>query len=492
MDSDRHRSGDSVTLGWLLHDLGASEAPTDRVVDGLVLDSRQVTPGSVFVALAGAERHGLAFAEQAAAAGAVAIVHDGLGSLPDGCPVPLVKVPDLTRLLPELARRRWGDPSARMDLVAITGTNGKTSLAWLLAQALDAAMIGTLGVGAPGAHQALNHTTPDVLTLYRLLADLRHAGHTRVALEASSHALDQKRLEGLSFASVIFTTLGHDHLDYHADREAYAAAKARLFSDYPSRRQLINLDDSFGTELADRLADSQGLLTYGLESSRAQVSGELIEAGIDGLRGRIRLPGRTIEVRSDLIGRVNFYNLLVVAAELYARGRDPDEIATRLSGLSSVPGRMQRLCSEAKPVVVVDYAHTPDALAGALRSLRELCSGRLWCVFGCGGDRDRSKRPLMGQIAEALADQVILTDDNPRSEPPLVIIRDIQSGMKAPERSRVRTDRATAIALAIRDAADGDVVLIAGKGHEREQIVGDEVRPFCDAEEAVAALEARP
>jgi len=484
-------ASDPVTLGWLLHDLGAADADAEVRVDNLVLDSRQVRPGTVFVALAGADRHGLEFADQAVASGAVAILHDGQGSLPSDRSIPVLEIPDLARQLPELARRLWGDPVARMDLLAVTGTNGKSSLAWLLAQALDGAMIGTLGVGRPGAHQALTHTTPDVLTLHHLLADLRHSGQTRVALEASSHALDQHRLAGLGFSSVIFTTLGHDHLDYHADRDAYAAAKARLFSDYPSRRQIINLDDAFGIELAGRLSASQGLLTYGVDSSAAQVSGELLEVSGDGLVVRIRLPERTIEVRSELIGRTNLYNLLVVAAELHARGFDGDEIAARLGRLSCVPGRMQRLCSDAKPIVIVDYAHTPDALAGALRSLRELTPGRLWCVFGCGGDRDRSKRPVMGQIAEALADQVILTDDNPRGEPPLVIIRDIQSGMTAPERSRVRTDRATAIRLAIRDAAEDDVVLIAGKGHEREQILGDEVRPFSDAEEAVASLEAR-
>jgi UDP-N-acetylmuramoyl-L-alanyl-D-glutamate--2,6-diaminopimelate ligase len=485
------RDRDSVTLDWLLHDLAEADAHADVRVDGLVLDSRQITPGAAFVALAGA-RHGLEFAEQAAASGAVAVLHDGLGSLPGGLSIPSIEIPDLADRLAELARRRWGDPVARMDLVAVTGTNGKSSLAWLLAQALDGAMIGTLGVGRPGAHRPLTHTTPDVLTLHRLLADLRHSGERRVVLEASSHALDQRRLEGLGFTSVIFTTLGHDHLDYHGDQDAYGEAKARLFRDYPSRRQIINLDDAFGVELTERLAASQGLLTYGLDHPEAQISGQLLEVSPDGLRGRIRLPGQTIGVRSDLLGRVNFYNLLVVAAELHARGHDGDEIAARLAGLSSVPGRMQRLCSDATPVVVVDYAHTPDALGNALRSLREITAGRLWCVFGCGGDRDRTKRPRMGQVAEALADHVILTDDNPRSEPPLVIIRDIQSGMKAPERSRVRTDRATAIGLAIRDATPDDVVLIAGKGHEAEQICADQVRPFSDAEQAVAALEERP
>ena len=482
---------DPVSLGWLLNDLGGAGAAADVAVEGLVMDSRQVTAGAVFVALAGGSRHGLEFVDQAAASGAVAVLHDGQGTAPTGASLPLIEIPDLARRLPELARRLWGDPVARMDLVAVTGTNGKSSLAWLLAQALDGAMIGTLGVGRPGAHRPLTHTTPDVLTLYRLLADLRRSGERRVVLEASSHALDQRRLDGLGFSSVVLTTLGHDHLDYHADQAAYAAAKARLFSDYPSRRQVINLDDAFGVELAERLAGSQGLLTYGLDSAAAQVSGELIRVDADGLHGRIRLPGKTIDVRSELIGRVNFYNLLVVAAELHARGLDGDEISARLGALSSVPGRMQRLCSGATPVVIVDYAHTPDALDNALRSLRDITPGRLWCVFGCGGDRDRAKRPMMGQIAEALADQVILTDDNPRSEPPLVIIRDIQSGMKAPERSRVRTDRAAAIRLAIRDATSDDVVLIAGKGHESEQIHGDAVRPFSDAEEAVAALEER-
>jgi UDP-N-acetylmuramoyl-L-alanyl-D-glutamate--2,6-diaminopimelate ligase len=281
-------NGTRISLGDLL--LGF----TDRIdseslnISGLALDCRQVRPGDAFVAVAGRSSHGMDYLERAVAAGAVAVLHDGQRPVPAGLAVPAIAVPRLDERLAELARRMWGDAGA-MDLLAVTGTNGKSSVAWLLAQALDGAMIGTLGVGRPGSQQPLSHTTPDVLSVHRLLAELRAAGSGPVVLEASSHALDQNRLAGLVFSSVIFTTLGHDHLDYHGDLEAYKAAKALLFQDYASRRQILNVDDAFGAELARRLAASPGLIRYGLQGdSRTDVQGRVLEATPSGSEGRDR------------------------------------------------------------------------------------------------------------------------------------------------------------------------------------------------------------
>ncbi len=481
-------SAGSIRLAELLEGVADASASAELTVSGLALDTRQLRAGDVFVALAGGQGHGLDHLGSAIANGAVAVLHDGQGPLPSDCPLPLIRVEGLKGRLIELARRVWQDPAAALDLVAVTGTNGKSSVAWLLAQALDGAMIGTLGIGRPGSHRAAALTTPDVLSLHRALAELRDAGLTLVVMEASSHALDQQRLAGLSFSSVIFTTLGHDHLDYHGDLAAYGAAKARLFFDYDSVRQLINVDDAFGAELAARLDGSPGLIRLSLDSEGATVSARIRRADSEGLSLAVRLRGGELELESALIGRVNAWNLLIVAAELEARGVDLAEIKARIAALKPVPGRMQALGQG--PRVVIDYAHTPDALANALASLRELGPERLWCVFGCGGDRDRAKRPRMGQIAEALADRVVLTDDNPRSEDSLAIIRAIQAGMREPTRCQVVPDRAAAIQRAVAEAGRVDIVLVAGKGHETEQLIGNQRLPFSDELTSRQALEA--
>ena len=481
-----------IRLGDLVQGL---VQPSDEIqalpVGGLSLDSRRIEPGDVFVALAGHQQHGLAYADQALAEGAVAVLHDGRGTEVEG--EKFIRIEGLQQQLPELARRCWNDPADGLDLIAVTGTNGKSSVAWLLAQALNGGMIGTLGVGRPERFSSGTHTTPDLLSLYCTLAALKRDGIRTIAIEASSHALDQQRLAGLKFTSTVFTNLGHDHLDYHGNLDNYAAAKARLFRDYDSTRQLIGVDDAFGRELAeelaDELSDASGLIRYGLELRHApDVSAEVQRADLDGLALKIALPDGTIQCKSGLIGRVNALNLMVVAAELSSRQVSHLEIARIIETLAPVPGRMTQLRGPAGQVVVVDYAHTPDALENALVSLRKLTQGRVICVFGCGGERDRAKRPIMGRVAESLADRVYITDDNPRHEDALSIVREIQAGMAKPARSRVQRDRAAAIRRAIDDASAGDVVLIAGKGHECEQIVGDEVRPFSDLQTVRAAL----
>ncbi len=474
------RTANPVGLEALLAGLYPPGEHAGLQVGGLALDGRQIKPGDAFVALAGSTGHGLDYLDSAIRAGAIAVIHDGRQALPSECPVPAFEIDALAERLPELARRMWGDP-AGMDLIAVTGTNGKSSIAWLLAQALDGAMIGTLGFGRPGDHQPLTHTTPDVLSVYRLLARLRRQGMATVVLEASSHALDQGRLAGLRFTSVIFTNLGHDHLDYHQDMAAYGEAKARLFTDFDSQRQLINLDDDFGRKLAERLATSPGLIGYGIDiHAPGSIQGRLLESSSAGLSAEIVLNNTSMTVRAGLLGRVNVYNLLIVAGEMAARGIGSAEIIARIARLRPVPGRMQPVSGPGDLSVIIDYAHTPDALENVLASLREMTQGHLWCVFGCGGERDQAKRPRMGRIAEALADRVILTDDNPRHESPLSIIRAIQAGMRHPQRCQVIPDRAQAIHRAVSEAAALDTVLIAGKGHETDQIVGDERHPFSD------------
>jgi UDP-N-acetylmuramoyl-L-alanyl-D-glutamate--2,6-diaminopimelate ligase len=474
-----------IGLSALLDGLTVNGALPQIEVRSLVLNARETRPGDVFVAVQGHARHGLEFIGQAVERGASAVLHDGMISQLPEANLPLIEVGDLQAALPILAQRRWGDPSEALDLVAVTGTNGKTSVAWLLAQALDGAMIGTLGIGRPGGHAPGTMTTPDVFSVYRQLHQLAEQGFRSVVLEASSHALDQRRLAGLRFTSVIFTTLGHDHLDYHADREAYGRAKARLFRDYESERQIINLDDAFGQVLAAELEQGAGLITLAIRSDLdADLRGTLIEADRQGLRARLQWPARArdYEVQAPLLGQINLYNLMILAAELAARGRSRRDIQDTLARLMPVPGRMQPLSDGDSALAVVDYAHTPDALEAALKSLQVLEPAQLWCVFGCGGNRDATKRPIMGRIAESLADKVVLTNDNPRDEDPVAIVRAIQGGMRQPQRAAVRLDRAEAIRYALDHADREDVILIAGKGHETEQVIGDGIHAFSDVE----------
>jgi UDP-N-acetylmuramoyl-L-alanyl-D-glutamate--2,6-diaminopimelate ligase len=459
-------------------------------IGGLTQDSRRVRPGDAFIALPGQQAHGLDFAAAAQAAGAAVVLHDAADPAPADFAGACVAVEGLASRRVELVRRFHGDAVAGLDLFAVTGTNGKSSIAWLMAQALDGAMIGTLGIGRPGALAPATHTTPDLFATWAALAGLARQGIRSVALEASSHALDQERLAGLGFTATALTNLGHDHLDYHGTREAYGAAKARLFRDYTSRRRWMNLDDPFGRALAADLRGTEGLKTYALDPSRgADVTADIRRADLDGLALVLKIGERRIAAETSLIGRVNVLNLMVVAGELAERGFDDATIADRVAALAPVPGRMNRVDGAGRHTVI-DYAHTPDALENALAALRPLTAGRVIVVFGCGGNRDRGKRPEMGRIAESLADRVILTDDNPRHEDGLAIVREIQAGMQRPERSQVMRDRAEAIRLAIREAGPDDVVLVAGKGHEQEQVIGDTVRPFSDFDAVRAALEA--
>jgi UDP-N-acetylmuramoyl-L-alanyl-D-glutamate--2,6-diaminopimelate ligase len=489
-------------LSGLLSGHAAVAPEQDRDIAGLALDSREVRPGDVFFACAGARVSGAAFIPDAVAAGAVAVLHDSSDASAAAArvSVPLVAIDGLRERIGPIAARFHGEPSRGLTVIGITGTNGKTSCAHYLAQALAAGgdrcgLIGTLGYGEPGALRPGLHTTPDALTLQAELARLRDAGVGHVAIEVSSHALEQHRTAGTRFSGAIFTNLGHDHLDYHADLGAYGLAKKKLFMMPGLRFAAINRDDAFGRELIGGLMPDIRCVACGLGDAAAGLGAHF---HIDAVKVALSDAGLALDVASSwgegrleapLLGRFNARNALLALAALLMIDIPFDEALARLSAVRPVPGRMERFGGGRHPLVIVDYAHTPDALAEALEALRPHCRGRLWCVFGCGGNRDRAKRPLMGGIAARLADRVVLTSDNPRDEDPDAIIAAIRAGTDRADGVETVADRARAIRATVAAATAGDVVLIAGKGHEDYQIVGDRRLPFSDQAEVAAALE---
>ena len=401
----------------------------------------------------------------------------------------------------EIAARFHGNPTRELRVVGITGTNGKSSCCHYIAQALDSeeepcGVVGTLGYGRLGALRAGGHTTPDAVTLQALFAEMLAAGVRRVVMEVSSHALSQGRVNGVEFDVAVFTNLTHDHLDYHGDITNYARAKRQLFFAPRLRTAVINGDDDYGRKLLASLPEGVAAVCFsiagGCDKADAQhvVKGEVLRVDRDGLAMRVDSPWGSGSLHTELLGRFNASNLLASVASL-CQLEVPFSVAVeRLAQVTSVPGRMEHFGGAARrPLVVVDYAHTPDALLQVLETLRELCAHELWCVFGCGGDRDRQKRAKMGAIAERIADHVIVTDDNPRHEDPQAIIAQILSGLARPEAALVISDRALAIRTAVSRAAADDVVVIAGKGHEDYQQIGDRRIPFSDREQVSAVLQ---
>ena len=489
-------SARAMLLAELLPDL--ESLSQELAITGLTMDSREVQPGDAFVAIAGFGQHGLAFARDAQAAGAAAVLYEP--PAPQELPPPedAIAVPGLRSRLGTMGDVFHGSPSAAMTMVGVTGTNGKTSTVQLLAQAwtlrgTPAGTVGTLGAGVWPRSVPTGFTTPLVLRMHALLAQLRDQGAQAVAMEVSSHALDQGRVAGVHFDVAVFTNLTRDHLDYHGDMAAYGEAKARLF-DWPGlRAAAVNLDDAYGRELFERVRGRIRVVGFSSRGAAgASVRAEQLRLDAGGIAFLLEAGTQAHPVESALLGRFNVDNLLAVAATLHALGMQPALIAQTLGQLNPVDGRMQRLGGDGRlPLVVVDYAHTPDALQQALDSLRGHTAGRLLCVFGCGGDRDAGKRPQMGAIAEQRADLAIVTDDNPRFEDGDAIVRDILAGFADPAAATVQRDRARAIADAIAQAGADDVVLIAGKGHEPYQDVAGIKHDFDDAAHARAALEAR-
>jgi len=486
----------AMLLSELLPDVAG--VPRDLAVTGLVQDSRAVRQGDAFVAVGPVANdmasHGLRFAKQAMQAGAVAVLFEPPAPVEWPAPVDAIAVPQLQARIGAIADRFHGSPSRQMTVVGVTGTNGKTSTVQLLSQAwtlrgTTSGSIGTLGAGLHGHVVPTGFTTPLVLQLHALLAQLRDAGASAVAMEVSSHALHQGRVDGVHFDVAVFTNLTRDHLDYHGDMRAYGEAKARLFQWPGLRAAVLNLDDAFGRELLAALPPGTHGVGVSSRGAQADVRAENIVLDAGGIAFDLLLGDARFELRSPLLGRFNVDNLLAVAGVLHALGDAPEAIADTLAQLEPVAGRMTRLGGDGVlPLVVIDYAHTPDALEQALASLRAHAHGRLVCVFGCGGERDRGKRPQMAAIAERGADRVIVTDDNPRSEDGDGIVAEIMAGFADAATVIVERDRAAAIARAIGAAGPGDIVLIAGKGHEPYQEIGGVRHPFDDVEVAACAL----
>lgn len=469
-------------------------------IRGLRLDSRAIEPGEAFVALAGASSHGLLHAAEAVRRGAAMVLAEPLaeGQIAPELPVPVVFVPGLRARLPRLATDFYGAAGLGLEVVGVTGTNGKTSVVQLVAQALTrlgrvAGSIGTLGAGLHGQLRAQERTTPDVLEVHRLLAGLHRAGARTLAMEVSSHALDQGRVAGVQFDVAVFTNLSRDHLDYHGSMEAYAAAKASLFTWESLRAAVINVDDPQGALIAGGLRERVDRIGYSSSGDPAAVlrAGDL-RMDVAGLHFQLQYGAELAQLDSPLLGRFNVDNLLACAGVLLGLGFGFTQVASVLPLLEPIAGRMNRFGGgRGQPLVVVDYAHTPDGLAQALASLRQHTGGRLNCVFGCGGERDVGKRPQMGAIAERLADRLWVTDDNPRGEDGDAIVAAILAGMARPEDAAVQRDREQAIAAALAASGPGDTLLVAGKGHERHQEQAGQRRPFDDMEVAARLLEAR-
>ncbi|KJH80016.1 UDP-N-acetylmuramoyl-L-alanyl-D-glutamate--2,6-diaminopimelate ligase [Stutzerimonas stutzeri] len=471
------------------------QAASGTLIRELTLDSRKVRPGDLFLAVPGHQQDGRVHIADAISRGAAAIAYEAEGATEmSAASAVLVPVRHLAEQLSAIAGRFYGEPSRSLHLVGVTGTNGKTSVTYLIAQALDrlgerCGIIGTLGTGFYGELVLGQHTTPDAIGVQANLANLRKQGARAVAMEVSSHGLAQGRVAALAFDVAVFTNLSRDHLDYHGSMEAYAAVKAQLFKMPGLSCRVVNLDDSVGRALAAERSESR-LITYSLDDASAYLYCPEAQLDDNGIRARLVTPQGERSLRSPLLGRFNVSNLLAAVGALLGMNYPLDEILAVLPEIHGPVGRMQCLGGGDRPLVVVDYAHTPDALEKVLDALRPHARGKLLCLFGCGGDRDRGKRALMADVAERLADRIVVTDDNPRNEDPLQILDEIRAGFSDPERATFIPGRAEAIAKCIAHSAMDDVVLLAGKGHEDYQEIKGERLPFSDLDQASIALAA--
>ncbi|MCP0914320.1 MULTISPECIES: UDP-N-acetylmuramoyl-L-alanyl-D-glutamate--2,6-diaminopimelate ligase [Legionella] len=458
----------------------------DCVISGLQNDSRKVKAGDLFLAYPGAVTDGRLFIPQAVQAGAAAVIYDPellpASALPLADAIPCLAMAKLSCKLPDIAGRFYDYPANALAVTGVTGTNGKTTVAYLLTQAYElfgksAAYIGTLGEGPTTNIKALGNTTPDALRLQSLFFDYKQAGIRQICMEVSSHALCQGRVDGVNFSQAIYTNLSHEHLDYHQTMEAYAAAKAQLFAKSTLQYAIVNADDRYAALMTARLATNCRKITYGINTP----------CDVRAVNWQINRSGSVMEVHSpwgihhlqiNTLGLFNIYNNLAVFASLLSAGFPAAETAEMMSKLQAAPGRMEVIAKE--PCVIVDYAHTPDALENVLAALSKLKQGRLITVFGCGGDRDKAKRPMMGKIASQYADSLIITSDNPRTEDPIQIIEEINQGVLPTVKVHKIVERKQAIAEALNNASHDDIVLIAGKGHEDYQQIGTKRVNFSD------------
>ncbi len=485
-----------VTLQTLLEGIVAIDPSVDCEIDDLALDSRRIAPGCLFFACRGTQFDGIKFASQVEKNGAVAILWEvedvsDMAVQPDflrEITIPIIQVKNLSQKIGLIAEKFYAFPSRELTTIGITGTNGKTSCSHFLAYCLTTdtrkcGLVGTLGYGVYGDLQDSTHTTPDAITLHSIFADIRTQAAKNLVMEVSSHGLSQGRVAGVEFDLAIFTNLSRDHLDYHTDMDEYFAAKTRLFECETLKHAIINTDDEYGRKLALKPVVSGRKIAYGLsqvpENCDLHVTGRALEFSTEGIKFEVDTSWGSANIRTSLLGEFNVSNLLAVLATLLAMDIPLTEAVEQIEHCETIPGRMEKVCCSSKlPTVVIDYAHTPDALQKALSALavhrprKEQGLSRLWCVFGCGGDRDVGKRPEMGRIAEMNADKVIITNDNPRTENAQKIIADILAGMRNIDAISIEPDREKAIGDAIDMAAVGDIILVAGKGHEKYQVVG--------------------
>ena len=493
-----------------LHTLltGLADAPA-VAINGVATDSRLLQHGFVFLACKGGESHGIDYAAEAIASGAAAIVYDSnTADIPETpgieSSVPVIPVAGLQQHIGLIANRWFDSPSEALAITAVTGTNGKTTVAILLAQCMRilgrrCGYIGTLGKGIETLESSGGLTSPACVQLHQYLAEFRDDKATHAAIEVSSHALEQGRTDGVRIDSAIFTNLSRDHMDYHGDMQSYFAAKAQLFAGSYLQHRIINIDSEYGETLAKLYAEDAVIVSTQSDrpaidhstDERPFVFVRAVVSDATGSRVSVETSWGSATFKIELPGQFNVENAALVLALLLRHGISISDASELLGQVSAPPGRMQRVAADqsALPAVYVDFAHTPGGLEVALRALRQHCKGKLWCVFGCGGDRDRGKRPLMGEIASRLADRIVITSDNPRTEDPAMIVADILAG--ANDDAVVIADRAAAIAYVIGKSCASDTVLIAGKGHESVQIIGERSIPFSDQAIALANLDRR-
>lgn len=482
-----------MQLSSLLQAVIPVPAAADRDVRRLVIDSRQVIAGDAFIALPGTQVDGRQFIETAIVKGAVSVLVEGeLGEkvrIVNG--VSILPVPDLRQCLGEIASAFYGHPSRFMKMIGVTGTNGKTSCTHFIAQCLrrlrlKCGVIGTLGNGVDSSLSEPGLTTPDAVSLQAVLRSFVDQGAVVTAMEVSSHSIDQGRVNGIAFESVIFTNLTQDHLDYHGSMEVYAGVKKRFITTFPAKHAIVNADDVCGREMLNELDSHPSVFAYGLAPrddlppTIPYIYVDQVQLELEGIKAHVYTPWGDGRLRLPLIGQFNLSNVLAVLTVLCAYEVPFATVLELLSNLEAVPGRMQLLGGKQQPLVVVDYSHTPDSLEKALRALKLHAKGKLICVFGCGGDRDAGKRPEMARVAEKLADRVIITNDNPRHEDPEAIASQIIAGLNKPNAVDVLLDRSKAIEKSIQWATANDCILIAGKGAERYQLIGDTKHPFDD------------
>jgi len=495
---------DKLLKGWTNLQTHHSETS----ITGLSLDSRLTKQGDLFFALQGLQQHGLEHAEQAITNGAAAIAWESddavnVESLP--IKIPCLEIENLQQELGLICKQFYSNSSAHMNVMAVTGTDGKTSVSQFIAQALqqlnkECGVVGTLGYGVYPNFDTASHTTPDVIRMHGLLHDLYLAEINDAVLEASSHGLNQGRLKGVEIDTAVFTNLGRDHMDYHETMEDYFNSKKILFQSENLKNAVINVDDEFGIRLAKEFSSQLTIISYSIKSTAINSDAYINAININSQGGETSFEvdsswGNAL-VKTDLVGSFNISNLLAVLGTLLASGTEFDTAIKAISNVQTVSGRLEFIVAETSstnslPAVVIDYAHTPQALINVLKVLREKCAGKLWCVFGCGGNRDQGKRKLMAEAVEKYADMAVVTDDNPRFEDPEQITNEIEHGFSSVSNYSLIHDRKNAIEFAIQGAHEKDIVLIAGKGHETVQIINGEHLPFDDKRIATESLQTK-